>query len=384
MNNLKENIKKNMLNNFNNGLNKFKSYNNTNKLLIVILILIIPFIIFISIYITNKILLNNINCNKLNNKYSNFPSLSNININKENYKHSLRDYYVKSAYNACSSGNFKNDYVNTCALKNCIKQGFRMLDFEIYSVNDEPVISTSPINNYKTKGTYNSVPFSEIINIINDNAFSNSMCPNPNNPLIIHLRIKSKNKKIYDKMADIIYNTLKDRMLGPEYSYENNGNNLGNVKLDKLLNKVILSISKENSLFEDTPLNEYVNISSYTPLLRCLTFNEIYNNNDINELTYYNKKNMTICIPNISIDVNNYSFMLPMKYGCQFVAMSIQGNDNYIKEYNNMFNNAGCAFILKPQNLRYIPVSIEKPKLPPKEYSYKDRQVSGDYYKFKI
>ena len=32
-------------------------------------------------------------------------------------------------------GSYKNDYVNLCALKSCIKQGARCLDFEIYSVN---------------------------------------------------------------------------------------------------------------------------------------------------------------------------------------------------------------------------------------------------------
>jgi hypothetical protein len=32
----------------------------------------------------------------------------------------LRDYYVKTAYNCCSTGNFSNDYVNTCALKHAI------------------------------------------------------------------------------------------------------------------------------------------------------------------------------------------------------------------------------------------------------------------------
>jgi hypothetical protein len=45
----------------------------------------------------------------------------------------LNDYYIKSAYNACSGGNYKNGFVNICNLKSVLKQGVRGLDFEIYS-----------------------------------------------------------------------------------------------------------------------------------------------------------------------------------------------------------------------------------------------------------
>ena len=93
---------------------------------------------------------------------------------------------------------------------------------------------------------------------------------------------------------------------------------------------------------------------------------------------------MTICIPNLSIDVNNYSSTLPMNYGCQFVAMSVQGNDNFIKQYNEFFNKEGSAFILKPKKLRYIPVTIPPPKLPSKKLSYESRNISSGYYNFKI
>jgi hypothetical protein len=185
-------------------------------------------------------------------------------------------------------------------------------------------------------------------------------------------------------MADIIYNTLKNRMLGPKYSYENNGNNLGNIKLSELLGKIILSINKENSLFEDTKLNEYVNIASYSPILRCLTFDHIYNNNDITELTNHNKKFMTICIPNLSVSVENYSSMLPMTYGCQFIAMCAQKNDNYMIKYNEMFNNAGSAFKLKDKKLRHTQVNINYPTLPPKSNSYASRSISSNFYNFKI
>ena len=66
-----------------------------------------------------------------------------------NYDYKLKDFYVKTAYNACATGKFKNDYVDLCALTNCAKKGVRGLDFQIYSKNDKPIVAVSKT---KTKG----------------------------------------------------------------------------------------------------------------------------------------------------------------------------------------------------------------------------------------
>jgi hypothetical protein len=84
------------------------------------------------------------------------------------------DYYIKSAYNACSGGNYKNGYVDTCTLKDLLKQGVRGLDFEIYSIDDEPVVATSTSDNCWVKETFNSVPFGDVLNIIRDYAVAGS------------------------------------------------------------------------------------------------------------------------------------------------------------------------------------------------------------------
>ena len=52
--------------------------------------------------------------------------------------------------------------------------------------------------------------------------------------------------------------------------------------------------------------------------------------------------------------------------------------------YDLIFDEAGCAFVLKPSDLRYIPVEIAIPDPPPKEYSYEPRQISSDYYNFSM
>ena len=75
--------------------------------------------------------------------------VASINPEAEGFKgYKLRDFYIKTAYNCCALGNFKNTFVSTCALEQVLRQRVRCLDFEIYSVNDKPVIAVSSLSSY--------------------------------------------------------------------------------------------------------------------------------------------------------------------------------------------------------------------------------------------
>ena len=335
---------------------------------------IVLFLLFIWIY--SKMVLDKSNCKSMESLYADFPVIANVNFNNDKYKYLLRDYHVKTAYNACCSGTFKNDFVNVCALKTCIKQGARCLDFAVYSIDGEPVVSTSSVDNFAVKETYNSIPFANVIDVINDYAFSGRTCPCPNDPLIIHLRIMTKRKEVYSKMADIVFNKLEHRLLGPSYSYENHGKNLGKTPLSELQGKIIIIVDKTNALFEGTPFDEYVNLASNSIFMRSLRYtNDVKLTPDTNELKEYNKKNMTICLPDLSVNPSNPSPLLSMSYGCQFVAMSFQHYDSNMEYYDNLFDKNNSAFILKEENLRYIPVTIPMPPKANPMNSYKDRTV---------
>jgi len=49
-----------------------------------------------------------------------------------------------------------------------------------------------------------------------------------------------------------------------------------------------------------------------------------------------------------------------------------------------MFNTTGSAFVLKPVELRYIPVTIPVQPPPNPAYSYEKRDIKSDYYNFNI
>ena len=98
----------------------------------------------------------------------------------------------------------------------------------------------------------------------------------------------------------------------------------------------------------------------------------------------FNKKNMTIVIPNYMANNTNPNFNIARQYGCQFIAMSFQNYDSNLEYYNAFFDGKKTAFVIKPAALRYIPVTIKKPPPAPPEYSYATRPIKSDYYNYSI
>ena len=349
---------------------KLGDFGNVDKInqIMIIIIGFIFFIIFFWCY--SKMGLDQKNCDTLDELYNEKSLIRSINPSNPIYNYKLRDYYIKTAYNCCSAGIFKNDFVNLCALKNCIKLGARCLDFEIYSVKNKPVIAISSKPNFNVKGSYNSIPFADAMTVVATYAFSANTCPNHEDPLILHFRIMSSNPKIQDDMANVLYNTLEDYLLGKKFSYENDGVNLGGYQLSLLMNKVIIMVDKSNPIFVNTRLYEYVNMASNSVFVRTLRFNDVKFSPDTEELTFYNKQQMTIVLPDASSTNKNFSAALAKTYGCQMIGLSFQNFDQNMQYYTQMFDDNGSAFVLKDEMLRYIPIHIAKPPPQDPDLSY--------------
>jgi len=343
------------------------------------------FILLAYVYIKRRVNLEQNECDFMNTLY---PSLNGnirpISANDSDCSGNLYDYYIKTAFNACSGGSYKDDYVDLCNLKAVLKQGVRCLDFEVYSIDNQPVVATSTSDSFFVKETYNSVPFSGVMETIGGYAFASGTVPNPTDPLIIHLRIKSNNQEMYSNLASTLklYDNI---MLGKEYSFENSGTNLGAVPLLTFKNKVILVVDKSNASFlENEAFLEYVNLTSNSVFMRGYRYYDVKNNPDVQELTDFNKTGMTIVFPDTGGDPANPSALLCRTYGCQMVAMRYQQVDNLLLENTEFFDEGGYAFCLKPANLRNQIVTIPAPTPQNPAYSYATRKVETDYYSFKI
>jgi hypothetical protein len=325
-------------------------------------------------------------CSSMSNVFSALNgSIKSLNSSDPNCGYTFKDYYIKTAYNCCSPGTFKNDYVSTCALKDVLKQGVRGLDFEIFSMDDQPVVATSTVDNNHIKETYNVVAFSDVMNIVTNYAFASSGAPNPQDPIIFHFRFKSANHKMYQNLANL-FKSYDSFFLGPASSFEQNGKNFGNTKLMDLVGKkIVVIVDKSNNAFMDTEdFYEYVNMTSNSIFMRALHYYDVKNTPDLIELQDYNKQNMSISMPDIGADPPNPSAIVCRETGCQMIGMMYQKNDVNLQENNAFFDKCGYAFCLKPEKLRYIPVYVPEPPPQNPALSFQTRSVKSDYYAFNI
>ena len=353
-----------------------------------LIIMIILIALMVYFYYTGTIFSDGLRareCSSMNTMYSTINGkISSIDPNNPDYQYSFRYYYVKTAYNACSGGKYKNDYVDLCILKDLLKQGVRGLDFEIYSLDDQPIIATSTSENYHVKETFNSVKFSDAMSTIRDYAFINSTAPNPLDPIILHLRIKTTNQQMYKNLAKILegYTGL---LLDKQYSFENQGKNLGAVKLSDLTGKIVIIVDRSNNSFLESPeFHEFINMTSHSIFMKALHYYDIMYTENSDELIEYNKLNMTIGMPDTGSNPDNPGGATMRANGCQLLALRYQVIDTNLEENDLFFNEERHAFVLKPINLRYVPKTIPEPEPQDPKLSYATREVSSDFYNFEI
>jgi len=341
-------------------------------------------------------------------------TIKSMNPSKKEYDYLLRDFRIKASFNSCAYDNFHNTHVKLCALENVIKSGARFLDFEIYNRRQEPVISVSNVEDFDRKYTFNELSFSKTMQYIKDHCFERTYvnCPNPDDPLLLHFRIRSNENIICDKMSKTLRSVFGDQnLLGANFSYGTHARNLGTIPIKALCKngkykgekntnpKVIIIVDKNtNKVFESTKLFEDVNMESGGPFLQILRDTDIRNAPSQDELKEKNKTNMTIAIPDAipedagdlaSMDCcvprsNNIDYNRNFALGCQIVTMCYQNMDKRLKDYTEYFNKQGSAFVLKPENLRHVPITISKPTPQKKENSFAKRTVSSDFFSFNI
>ena len=283
-------------------------------------------------------------------------------------KFKLRDYYIKTAYNAFNPDKFKNSNVSMDAFLYVIARGCRCIDFEVFSVENQPVIASSSVNSFNYKETYNHIPVSDAFEVLGNYVFSGSRCPNPGDPFIIHMRMMSQNITMYDNLAKIISQSksVARYLLGPKYGREYQSKDLGNEDLLNFNGKIILIVDGSNPVYRKTKLFELINMSSNSLFLSKYTYFGVKNVGDPQIFKDANKKNMCLVLPEKGGRPINDGHNGPFTWGCQMVAMCFQeeARDEKLKAYEDKFASVGYAFILKPEDLRYVPITIPAPKPP--------------------
>ena len=143
----------------------------------------------------------------------------------------LREYCIKSSYNSAISGK----YTSVQAIKYVLSRGCRLLDFEVFLIDNAPCVSYSTDPTFITITSQNSITLNNAFQTIITNAFS-APSPNGSDPLFIQLRIKSNNPAIYNMIGMAIQNYLANKLYV--------GHVDGSTILSELLGKVVLIIDK--------------------------------------------------------------------------------------------------------------------------------------------
>ena len=272
-----------------------------------------------------------------------------------------------------------------CAMQNAIKQGVRCLDFEIFCVDNIPVVGVSSIDQIGVKQSYNSLPVSQVLKELNNIAFSETagICPNPRDPLLLHFRIKTNNVNILNIMASEIAENLGDKLLPIEFMRECNGTNMTKRPIRDFIGRVVIMVEKNNTanamplLYQSKNMWELTNVTTNSVFIHSKRFMDIKNSNDLETITNFNKENITLVLPDLSVSNANYISTVPQALGCQLMAMSFQNVDQNLLTYNELFENRESAFVPKPNELIHVPIFIDKPAPLPSYLSFAAKQING-------
>jgi len=290
---------------------------------------------------SNKVVIDNINP-----KYTNKP---------------LREYVIKSSFNSALSG--KN--VNPEMIKYVLNRGCRFLDFEVFYINDRVEVAVSTDDDFNFIDTENSLLLDNVFTTIISNAFI-SPTPNTTDPVFIHLRIKSKEPKIYKEIAHVIDTTLRAKLYPKPVTND--------TKLSEIMGKIVIVVDKTTDREYKThtkceqkekgciDLAKFINMESGSETLFLQHYGELLNQcanppvilDNCDLCTNVNK--MRLVLPDINYENTSNpdisEFIL--NYGCQIVPYRFYMKDEELGRYEELFNYNNSAFIPLAKAMDYI------------------------------
>jgi hypothetical protein len=313
------------------------------------------------------------------------PVIYSVNNKNESHKYQLRDYYIYSSYSTPNVGDFKNTNVSIDQIKELIRLGVRVIDLEVFTVDSKPVFAASNSKNVYEKKSYNHLEVADTLQTIRNFAFSSGTCNNYDDPLIIHYRLRTKNRDSIDTLAKITNEIMGTKLLGHQHGFENHRKSLGAVPLLKLRGKCIIATTKADDSYNGSKLYEITNMVQGSPFFRTSPNKEIVYAPNLKDLINTNKKNMCFSHPEPEEkNSTNVNVIAHQASGVHMIGVNFQKDDVQLRKYMDYFNNKHTAFVLKPEPMRYVPIVIPDPVPQKKELSYARKPLAGPGFKLEI
>jgi hypothetical protein len=225
---------------------------------------------------------------------------------------------------------------------NCAKQGVRALDFTVFSLNDQPVVSSSSFNSPLYKEGYNSLSFAEVMQQVKRSFVLDTLnCPNTTDPLFLIFRIQSRHKRIYDKMGDILISSFGSGNLAGNMLFTDI-NRMKTMTVKQFIGKVVIMVDTTGLVgYESSKLSKLSVVNFGNIENRIIRFKDVYDENR------RARTPLTILYPNLQNSSDNYDFTYGLPLGIQFIGMNFQTKDRYLDAYNTFFSNSAFKPFLK-------------------------------------
>ena len=259
----------------------------------------------------------------------------------------LREYCIMASYNTALTGK----YMNLDMITDVLKRGCRFMDLEVYSVDDKPVVAHSTDNTNFNLDVNNTLQLGDVLNRIASDGFSGSS-PNPNDPIFIHLRIKTtKDKTLKTNIGTIIEDKLGPRI----YKAPLSNTMMAQTPISQLMGKVIIIVEKD--LNSKGPPMRYANMESGRIDFRKYTDARL--NAELHTPPHVKNDDTTTDVTEMKIVFPDTESNLDAKrlipdYGTQILANRFYKPDHNLKEYEKIFSDKRAAFVPISSMLTYF------------------------------
>jgi hypothetical protein len=295
------------------------------------------------------------------NKLKNSENVTLQSIHETDTKLPLSQYVIKASYNSALTGK----YVNSNMIKYVLSRGCRFLDFEIFLIDGKPQIAYTSDSKYKTIQSKNNILLDEVLSTIVSNAFTNTS-PNRNDPLFIHMRIKSSdssNDDIYKSIAKSL-SVIKDSLYTKPIDNK--------TKLSDIMGKIVIivdsTINYDYKKYTNCKNNEkncydfkkYINLESGKELMNIERYSNILSKQNtppriINDVST-DVKYIKLALPDFDVKQTknpNFKYFVA-DYGIQIITYRYYIKDDNLKNLEEIFNENKYGIVPLANMVKYF------------------------------
>ena len=280
-----------------------------------------------------------------------YPTSEGFNSFNNMYNLPLREFSIFGSANTSLTNSMK--LVSVDQVKDILMRGCRFIELEIYSVKGLPVVGYSSDSKKYNLDTENSLALSDVLNKIVSVGFAEA--PNANQPIFIHMRIKTSNTNLYNKIASIIKTNIEPRIYGGARGNEA----MLSTPLSRLMKRVVIVVDTDGENSPDyKDMARYIHMESGKYTVRKYKADEL--SAGLIEPPFIKDNGINTDVKLIRIVYSNNTYNNPdikelvPKFGAQIIMNQFYSPDANLTETERIFRENKTSFLPISRMLRYL------------------------------